>query len=565
MKKNRQVWSILALIAGLALALTFGGIVSAATIFSENFEDGNSSGWGTSGGSWSVVSDGGYVYKQSSTSATTHAYNGTSSWANYAVQARAKALGFNGSGRYLGLMARYQSSSNYYFLTLSNSNQLEIRKKISGSVTVLASKTYPVTTGTWYNLKLVVNGSSLQAYVNDVLELAASDSSLATGRIGFTTYNTSAEFDDCIIDDLGGGVSTPTPTPSTATPTPTPTAATPTPTPTITPTPTPSTATPTPTPGGTIPPVPSDGPIGWASVNALGQNGTTGGAGGQTVTVTTTEGFLDYIARPEPYIIRVAGTITLPRGSTDGMHSVASDKTIIGVGSNAALVGGGLLIGLPMDDAVTTIPSNAVHNIIIRNLSFSGASDDAINVQMFSHHIWIDHCDLSDGGDGLVDIKRGSDYATVSWNRFHDHDKTSLVGHDDANGAQDSGRLRVTYHHNFFDRSDQRNPRVRFSALCHVYNNYYYDNSYGVVSVCEAKMMLEGNYFYSVNNPGRVIFSGTEGYIAQRRNILVDCNHPIEERGPVPEPSQYYQYTLDDEALIPTIVPQGAGVGKINI
>ncbi|HYH03503.1 MAG TPA: pectate lyase, partial [Bacillota bacterium] len=107
--------------------------------------------------------------------------------------------------------------------------------------------------------------------------------------------------------------------------------------------------------------------------------------------------------------------------------------------------------------------------------------------------------------------------------------------------------------------------RVRFSALCHVYNNYYNDNSYGVVSVCEAKLMLEGNYFYSVNNPGRVIFSGTEGYIVQRHNILVDCNHPIEERGPVPEPATYYQYTLDHEAYIPSIVPQGAGVGKINL
>jgi pectate lyase len=191
-------------------------------------------------------------------------------------------------------------------------------------------------------------------------------------------------------------------------------------------------------------PLVADGLVGFASVDALGQNGTTGGAGGTVVTVTTAAQFLDYIARPGRYVIRVAGTITLPTGSTDGMHNVTSDKTIIGVGADARLVGGCLNIGLPVDDDVTSPPANAVHNIIVRNLSISGATDDLINVQMFSHHIWIDHNDFSNGDDGAVDIKRGSDLVTVSWNHFHDHDKTTLVGHDDDNGAQDAGRLRVT-------------------------------------------------------------------------------------------------------------------------
>jgi pectate lyase len=199
---------------------------------------------------------------------------------------------------------------------------------------------------------------------------------------------------------------------------------------------------------------------GFAAVNALGQNGTTGGAGGPTVTVSTTEAFLDYIARPGPYVIRVQGTITLPTGTSDGMHDVSSDKTILGVGSNATLSGGGLNIGLPIDDDVTSPPANAVHNIIIRNLRITGATDDLLNVQMFSHHVWIDHNEFDNGDDGAVDIKRGSDWITVSWNHFHDHDKTTLVGHDDDNAAQDTGRLRVTYHHNYFNASDQRNPRA---------------------------------------------------------------------------------------------------------
>ena len=71
-------------------------------------------------------------------------------------------------------------------------------------------------------------------------------------------------------------------------------------------------------------------PDGFASVNALGQNGTTGGAGGPTVTVTTAAELADYAGRPSPYIIMVSGTI-----SFDDMITVVANKTIIGVGSTA--------------------------------------------------------------------------------------------------------------------------------------------------------------------------------------------------------------------------------------
>ncbi|MGI5148877.1 pectate lyase family protein [Plantactinospora sp. CA-294935] len=315
---------------------------------------------------------------------------------------------------------------------------------------------------------------------------------------------------------------------------------------------------------GPVVPVPAGPADGFASVNALGQDGTTGGAGGPVVTVNSTTAFLDYIARPGPYVIQVAGTITLPTGTSDGMHDVTSDKTIVGIGANATLSGGGLNIGLPVDDDTTTPPADAVHNVIIRNLHLTGATDDLLNVQMFSHHIWIDHNEFSNGDDGAVDIKRGSDYVTVSWNHFHDHDKTLLLSHDEDAGPQDIGRLRVTYHHNWFNASDQRHPRVRFSAMTHVYNNYYFENSYGVASTYDAAVLVENNYFYSVNNPGRVEFSGDLGRIAERGNILVDCNHPIETRGTVPEPSGFYRYQPDDAADIPTIVPAGAGVGKLG-
>ena len=114
----------------------------------------------------------------------------------------------------------------------------------------------------------------------------------------------------------------------------------------------------------------------------------------------------------------------------------------------------------------------------------------------------IDHNSFTDGYDGAVDIKRGSDFVTVSWNRVFGHDKNMLLGHSDDNGSQDIGHLRVSYHHNWFDGSTQRNPRVRFANPVHVYNNYYYNNSgYGVASTEGAGVLVEGNYFENVPDP----------------------------------------------------------------
>ena len=288
----------------------------------------------------------------------------------------------------------------------------------------------------------------------------------------------------------------------------------------------------------------ADSPIGFASVSALGLDGTTGGAGGPTVTVTNSDDFSDYISRDGPYVIRLAGSINL-----SGMKKVRSDKSIIGLGLDAVIKRGGLNL-------------SDVSNIIIQNITFTDASDDSINLQTYTHHVWIDHCDLSNGFDGLLDIKRGSDYVTVSWNRFSNHSKTSLLGHSDDNASQDVGRLKITYHHNWFDGTSGRHPRVRFSELCHVFNNYYVDNSYGIASTCDAKVLVEGNYFKNVDDPTHVGYgSSWDGDLVERDNVFVGSGSP-ETRGSVPEASSYYSYKPDNAADIPRIVTAGAGVGE---
>ncbi|MFT7834866.1 fibronectin type III domain-containing protein [Saccharothrix sp. BKS2] len=304
---------------------------------------------------------------------------------------------------------------------------------------------------------------------------------------------------------------------------------------------------------------PTDGPVGFASVNALGQNGTTGGAGGPEVTVTNATDFIANIKADGPRVVRVQGLITLPAG----MYDVSSDKTIIGVGASSGITGGGLNVGLPVSE-VTSPPANAVHNVIIRNMVFRNANDDSINVQMFSHHVWIDHNDLSAGKDGLIDVKRGSSYVTISWNHTHNHTKNMLLGHDDDNGAQDIGYLKVTYHHNWFDKTPQRNPRVRFGNPVHVLNNYFYDNSdVGVACQQQAGCWVEGNYFEDVEEPMTTSYAGPKGSIVERNNHYTGESGDPVVGGSVENPANYYRYTAAPAADVKAIVTQGAGTGKI--
>ncbi|HYH05085.1 MAG TPA: family 16 glycoside hydrolase [Bacillota bacterium] len=184
---------------------------NAALLFSDDFEDGNTTGWSKSNGTWAVVTDGSKVIKQSALSTTAYMYTGQSSWANYTVQAKVKVLSFNGTDRFAGVCARYTSTSNFYFARLVSSNRLEIAKKVGGNVNVLASKAFTVTTGNWYTLGLTVNGTTLSCSVNGTTELTATDSSLSSGKIGITTMNASAEFDDIAVNDIIPQTS-PTPT-----------------------------------------------------------------------------------------------------------------------------------------------------------------------------------------------------------------------------------------------------------------------------------------------------------------------------------------------------------------
>ena len=281
-----------------------------------------------------------------------------------------------------------------------------------------------------------------------------------------------------------------------------------------------------------------EAPQGWAGENG----GTTGGAGGETVPVSDSGAFLSALDQDGPQIIEVSGTIDL-----SGMNSVPSDTTIIGT-DGAQITGGGLNI-------------SGSDNVIVRNIAFSGWDDDAINVQEGSTNVWVDHNSFSSGYDGAVDVKRESDFVTVSWNHFSDHGKTMLLGHSDGH-TEDAGHLRVSYHHNYFDGTDTRHPRVRFGNPVHVYNNYYRGNEYGVASTMGAGVLVEGNYFEDVEDPTHTGYASSDiGAIEESGNVYDGSGEPEVGGGSVE--AIPYDYSLDPAEDIPSIVSAGAGPGNI--
>jgi pectinesterase len=291
---------------------------------------------------------------------------------------------------------------------------------------------------------------------------------------------------------------------------------------------------------------------GFASVNALGQNGTYGGRDGKTVTVRTPADLEKYATAAEPYVIVVAATINMnPVGKE---IKVASDKTIVGSGTSGHIVGGGFFLG------------SGVHNVIIRNLTIRDAYQGVWNdkehdfdaIQMDgAHHVWIDHNDLRHMADGLIDVRKDSTYVTVSWNKLSDDNKAFGIGWTQ-NVVTD-----ITIHHNWIRETEQRNPSTDNAAHAHLYNNFLEDvagttikSSYGNYSRGKTKMVLENSYFQGVNNP---VIKDSTAAIVQKGNTFVGTTGRNESGGSAFDPKTYYSYTLDKTADVPSLLKSGVG------
>lgn len=212
-----------------------------------------------------------------------------------------------------------------------------------------------------------------------------------------------------------------------------------------------------------------------------------------------------------PFIIRLIGNITdmtvMEGGDVviENANNAASYVTIEGIGNDAVANGWGVRL-------------KSASNIEVSNLGFmncNSTAGDNVGMQQDNDHIWVHNCDLFYGnagsdadqikGDGALDNK-SSTYITLSYNHFWDNGKASLLGLSEGTTTG----LYITYHHNWFDHSDSRHPRVRYYSA-HIYNNYYDGVSkYGSGSTLGSSLFVEGNYFRNSKHPMLTSLQGSD-------------------------------------------------------
>jgi pectate lyase len=295
--------------------------------------------------------------------------------------------------------------------------------------------------------------------------------------------------------------------------------------------------------------------VGFAAISGDGHGATTGGAGGSTVTVTSLSALESAAGSSSTEIIKVNGLF-----SGSGEVTVTSNKTIIGVGASSGLTGIGLKV-------------KGQHNVIIQNMNISkvtaaSGDGDAVHIES-SDHIWVDHNNLfsdmthgKDYYDGLLDISHAGDYVTVSWNRFHDHYKVSLVGHSDSNGSQDTGHLKVTYHHNWFYNVNSRLPSLRFGTG-HAFDNYFNGSDTAIHSRENAQFLVQNNVFRSVSTPIETTGdSPVDGFVNQSGNDFGGGTNDITQTGSFTSPP--YSYSLDATSSVISTVSTYSGTGIVG-
>ena len=214
-----------------------------------------------------------------------------------------------------------------------------------------------------------------------------------------------------------------------------------------------------------------------------------------------------------PIAIRIIGCIK--DSDMDGFSSKAEgiqikgrnnyspiNVTIEGIGDDATTWGFGFLI-------------RNCSSVEFRNFANMLCMDDALSFDTANSHCWIHHMDFFYGntggdsdqakGDGTVDLKGHSRYMTIAYNRFWDCGKTSLCGM-----KSESEEDYVDYHHNWFDHSDSRHPRVRTMTV-HVWNNYYDGVAkYGVGATMGSSILVENNFYRHTKDPMMISMQGTD-------------------------------------------------------
>ena len=281
-------------------------------------------------------------------------------------------------------------------------------------------------------------------------------------------------------------------------------------------------------------------------------NGTTTSCSGiQGILTCMKKGF-----ETRPVVFRLIGNITDPATTDKGDllidlgSSEDSYLTIEGIGEDATVNGWGIRV------------KNAM-NVEVRNLGIMNVDSDEgdnLGLQQNNAYVWVHNNDFFYGdagsdadqakGDGALDCKK-STYITFSYNHFWDNGKSNLLGLSEGTYSYNSTDYYITYHHNWYDHSDSRHPRVRYYNA-HVYNNYYDGNAkYGAGSTEGSSIFMEGNYFRNCKYPMLTSMQGSDLYAGTSTASNDNATFSKEDGGTIKAYNNYMTGTY-------TFIPYGA-------
>jgi len=287
------------------------------------------------------------------------------------------------------------------------------------------------------------------------------------------------------------------------------------------------------------------------------QNGSTTGGGTATpMVVTTASALSSALSNASVSVIEL-------NGSVSGSFNIPSNKTLQGACGARATINGHVGIG-------------ARSNVIVRNLVIVGLNctdnsdcqqgEDSLEIGQ-SSRVWVDHCDISDGSDGNLDIVNASDYVTVSYTKFwyrgrsQGHQFSNLVGNSD-NSPSDAGHLRVTWHHDWWaDKVIERQPRVRYGQN-HLFNNLWTStgNNYCVGVGANSNILVENSVFIGVSDPiESSSYSNGSSVVHQQGNLYTSTSGMTGDLRGTSVFAPPYTYSMDAASAVEANVRANAG------
>ncbi|PYH31427.1 polysaccharide lyase family 1 protein [Aspergillus neoniger CBS 115656] len=190
-------------------------------------------------------------------------------------------------------------------------------------------------------------------------------------------------------------------------------------------------------------------------------------------------------------------TCTYDNAGIEGLE-VASNKSIVGVGSSGVLRGKGLRL------------VNGVSNIIIQNIHITELNPefiwggDAITLDG-TNNVWIDHVKINlIGRQMFVAGYEASHSVTISNSEFDGETSWSATcdGHHYWTVLGYGHNDKITFANNYIHHTSGRSPKLEFNSFWHAYNNYWFNNTGHAFDVGKnTRALIEGNVMVQVDTP----------------------------------------------------------------